>query len=198
MSNWRILYFRCLLPVENLENATFSLPENLLSFSYPMDPATSIKRAKPSQCRKYDINVPPTVTTLEQYYTFAGNDTQKWNITSCENYVYNRSVYTSTVVSEVRIYIYFLDWKHFSPFHCAIFQNLFPNNPGESLERNSVRAFPKSVSKSFRNNLFESRLMQIGWKSFQIWSFNPNEFKLNFKSESILVQFYQNWFFNSD
>ncbi|XP_033230040.1 organic cation transporter protein-like [Belonocnema kinseyi] len=91
---------RCLLPVEKLENATYGLPADFVNVSYPVDSKTSMRKERPSQCRKYDINIPSTVTTLDQYYLFATTENKKWNTTSCENFVYNRTVYSSTVVSE--------------------------------------------------------------------------------------------------
>lgn len=88
---------RCLLPVENLGNVTFKLDEAYLNVSYP------IEKSEPSKCKMYDIKIPPSVTTLDQYFSFANkNPHEKREISSCEKFVYNKTEnkMNNTVVSD--------------------------------------------------------------------------------------------------
>ncbi|XP_043468938.1 organic cation transporter protein-like [Leptopilina heterotoma] len=91
---------RCLLPVESQSNATFILPENYVNVSYPMEETIiGVKKIKPSQCKMYDINIPPSVTTLDQYALFAANNPRNVVI-PCDTFVYDKSRFTRTVVTQ--------------------------------------------------------------------------------------------------
>lgn len=95
-------FHRCLLPVENQSNATFKLPEDYVNVSYPMEETIiGVKKIKPSQCKMYDINIPPSVTTLDQYALFAANNPRNVVI-PCDTFVYDKSRFTRTVVTQVR------------------------------------------------------------------------------------------------
>ncbi|XP_076242399.1 organic cation transporter isoform X1 [Calliopsis andreniformis] len=96
---------RCVLPHENIENATYFLPQNVINASYPWD----YELKGWSQC--YIREVPLNQTTIDRYVdTSAGdapiqkpvspNGFNTPGLKPCEGYVYDRSKYKSTTTSE--------------------------------------------------------------------------------------------------
>lgn len=76
---------RCLLPFENAENATYSLALDVLNASYPRVEGSDAF----SQCLMFTSN-----------YTGSGPTPET---KSCDRYVYDRSVYHSSTMSEVSL-----------------------------------------------------------------------------------------------
>ncbi|KAG5322016.1 ORCT protein, partial [Acromyrmex heyeri] len=84
---------RCLLPHENAENVTFHLSQDVLNASYPWD----YELRGWSQCMRRDIIGLANGTIIG---TAIGNGTEEGGISSCKEYVYDRSVYNGTTTSE--------------------------------------------------------------------------------------------------
>ncbi|XP_011689430.1 PREDICTED: organic cation transporter protein-like [Wasmannia auropunctata] len=84
---------RCLLPHEHAENATYHLSQDMLNASYPWD----YELRGWSQCMSRDIIGLANGTIIE---TAIGNGTEGGGISTCKQYVYDRSVYKSTTTSE--------------------------------------------------------------------------------------------------
>lgn len=98
---------RCVLPHEDIENATYCLPEHIMNASYPWDD----ELRAPSQCFRYDVPSIVNDTTMNRYIDASTNGTfvQKslspdgpnaQRVKPCEGYVYDRSKYQSTTTSE--------------------------------------------------------------------------------------------------
>ena len=100
-------HFRCLLPHENPDNATYFLPPHILNASYLGDS----KHQELLQC--YQLDLPNVVNeTIGRHVDTSTGDThsQKSFIPNsfntqgykpCETFVYDRSKYKSTTTSEV-------------------------------------------------------------------------------------------------
>lgn len=88
------LCFRCLLPYEYAENATFHLSQDILNMSYPWDN----ELGGWSQCLRRDVIGAANGTIVEKAI---GDDAGGGGLSHCKQYVYDRSVYKSTTTSEV-------------------------------------------------------------------------------------------------
>ncbi|XP_011498037.1 PREDICTED: organic cation transporter protein [Ceratosolen solmsi marchali] len=85
---------RCMLPFENIDNATFFLSENLMNSSYPWD----YKSKSWSHCERYsDLSV---VDSMKIDYSLNQQHYSTRNITKCDLFVYDRSKYKSSTTSE--------------------------------------------------------------------------------------------------
>ncbi|XP_012259159.2 organic cation transporter protein-like [Athalia rosae] len=73
--------FRCLLPDEVKENATYKLSSNVSSEFYPWDK----QRGGWSQCKMYDLDGDPSLTD---------------STVKCDSYVYDESIYKRTITSD--------------------------------------------------------------------------------------------------
>ncbi|XP_078050934.1 organic cation transporter [Augochlora pura] len=98
---------RCLLPHENVENATYFLPRSVINASYPWD----YDLEEWSQCYRRDVPSFFNETTIDRYVDTSTNDApiQKpfspnglntQGLKKCEGFVYDRSKYKSTTTSE--------------------------------------------------------------------------------------------------
>ncbi|XP_031841395.1 organic cation transporter [Nomia melanderi] len=97
---------RCLLPHENVDNATYLLPQNVINASYPWEQESE----QWSQCYRRDPSV-FNQTTMDRYVDtstddapiqkpFSPSDLNTHGLKKCERYVYDRSKYKSTTISE--------------------------------------------------------------------------------------------------
>jgi hypothetical protein len=82
-----VFFFRCQLPYE-YENATYNLPE--INMTIPWDSESNSW----SSCSRLDVN-------FTSDYLNAGIATNK--SVKCDKWIYDTSVYKSSVVTEVRI-----------------------------------------------------------------------------------------------
>lgn len=87
--------------MENLTNSVYQLPDGYVDVLLPKHAATNTKKERPAQCRFYDVPIPQNVTTLKEYYSIAVNSTVQFNESTCQNYVYDKSRYSSTVATKV-------------------------------------------------------------------------------------------------
>ncbi|XP_053970252.1 organic cation transporter protein [Hylaeus volcanicus] len=98
---------RCLLPHENVENATYMLPQSVMNASYPWD--YELKGS--SQCYRRDVPDVVNQTTIDRYVDtstddspiqkpFSPNCLNTQGVIPCDEYVYDRSKYKSTTTSE--------------------------------------------------------------------------------------------------
>lgn len=103
-------HFRCLLPHENLENATYFLSPHIMNASYPLD----YDQQELLQCYRLDIFNIFNETMINRHVntdnsfnqkSFISNTVNIQELKPCEVYVYDRSKYKSTTTSEVNIYI---------------------------------------------------------------------------------------------
>lgn len=100
-----IMNTRCILPDENIENATYLLPQDVINASYPWD----YELKGWSQCFRREV--PLNLTTIDKYVDVSADDAPIQKPVSpngfntpglkpCERYVYDRSKYKSTTTSE--------------------------------------------------------------------------------------------------
>ncbi|XP_004534291.1 organic cation transporter protein [Ceratitis capitata] len=83
--------FRCVLPFEDLSNATYdSFPREHWNLTYPQDPLTG----KYQQCEYYNVSY-----TMD-YLETATSPTKNNGTIRCTNYVYDRSKYENSAVTE--------------------------------------------------------------------------------------------------
>ncbi|XP_043470096.1 organic cation transporter protein-like [Leptopilina heterotoma] len=92
--------FRCVLPVENLTNAVFKLPANYANVLLPTEAATNTKKERFAQCSYYNVPNLPNTTTLDDYFLIAANSSKPLEEKTCNNYIYDKSRYSSTVASK--------------------------------------------------------------------------------------------------
>ncbi|XP_026672740.1 organic cation transporter protein-like [Ceratina calcarata] len=85
---------RCLLPDEDPENATFYLPPHVMNASFPWDHG----QEKLSLCHRW--NVPINDTMNRHVDTSQAFTVDAQRLVPCETYVYDRSKYKSTTISE--------------------------------------------------------------------------------------------------
>ncbi|XP_053947368.1 organic cation transporter protein-like [Anastrepha ludens] len=83
--------FRCLLPFENALNATYdSFPKDHWNLTYPFDSATG----KYQRCEYYDVDY-----TVDYLQTATSPATENGTV-KCNHYVYDRSKYENSAVTE--------------------------------------------------------------------------------------------------
>lgn len=96
---------RCLLPHENLENATYFLSPHVMNASYPLD----YDQQELLQCYRLDIFNIFNETMINRHVntdnsfnqkSFISNTVNIQELKPCEVYVYDRSKYKSTTTSE--------------------------------------------------------------------------------------------------
>lgn len=88
---------RCLLPHENPENATFYLPPHVMNASFPWD----YDQKKLLHCYRRDV---PINDSMNRYVDTSQPFTvDAQELKPCEAYVYDRSKYKSTTISEWNI-----------------------------------------------------------------------------------------------
>ncbi|OAD53882.1 Organic cation transporter protein [Eufriesea mexicana] len=98
---------RCLLPHENPENATYILPPHMMNASYPWD----YDHEEWLQCFRLDVPSVINKTRINRYVDTSTGDTLGQDLVTpnslnnqglkpCETYVYDRSKYKSTTISE--------------------------------------------------------------------------------------------------
>ncbi|XP_034186659.1 organic cation transporter [Osmia lignaria lignaria] len=89
---------RCVLPYENIENATYCLPQDIMNSSYPWDN----KINGWSQCYRYEVPGIVNDTMFNRYLDniLVQDDLNPQRIMPCEGYVYDRRKYKSTTTSE--------------------------------------------------------------------------------------------------
>ncbi|KAG6798133.1 organic cation transporter protein [Apis mellifera caucasica] len=96
---------RCLLPHENLENATYFLSPHIMNASYPLD----YDQQELLQCYRLDIFNIFNETMINRHVntdnsfnqkSFISNTVNIQELKPCEVYVYDRSKYKSTTTSE--------------------------------------------------------------------------------------------------
>lgn len=95
--------FRCLLPEENPESATFLLPKNISDLNFPWDDQTQ----RWSQCERYDFD------TINRHQASGENVSVRVNSTvKCHSFLYDKSRYKLTTTTEVKFQIAKICLRH--------------------------------------------------------------------------------------
>ncbi|XP_015524354.1 organic cation transporter protein [Neodiprion lecontei] len=79
--------FRCMLPNENPENATFYLSPDIINMRYPWDNKTESW----SRCERYDNT---------EFADQGGNVSRQLTVVECDSFVYDKSQYALTATTE--------------------------------------------------------------------------------------------------
>lgn len=85
--------FRCLLPHENAENATYQLSPSLTNASFPWD----LESEDWSECERYDVNLTDQVSDLDGNFSFTTSTVK------CEAFVYDKTTYQLTTTTEFNL-----------------------------------------------------------------------------------------------
>lgn len=83
--------FRCLLPHEIPDNATYQLPPNITNLTPLGNETTDIR----SQCERYDTSI------VDHHHAPGGNITSIIPTVKCDSFVYDKTYYTKTATTEV-------------------------------------------------------------------------------------------------
>lgn len=87
-----VLIYRCRLPNE-LANASYSLPPDIMNTSYPFDYNTGSW----SSCKLYDTNF------MDTSFNHTSNRPRNLQTRYCDQWIYDRSEFQNTAVMEVNM-----------------------------------------------------------------------------------------------